>query len=592
MILRPYQSAAVQSVWDYLENNEGNPVVVLPTGGGKTPVLATIASHAVKEWQGRVLIISHVKELLEQSADKLRAIAPDISFGVYSAGLGSRDMGQDVIIGGIQSMVKAGAAAFGRRDLIIVDESHMIPTGGTGMYQTFLREAKLATDHVRMIGLTATPYRTSTGEIYGDGALFSDICFEVSVLELIEQGYLCPLATAPISRHLLPDLSGVKKRGGEFVDGDLQRAMMHGHLVPNAVDDMMGKAAERKSIIVFAVSIAHAAAITNELKARGEIAAMVDGNTPSLERSWTVAEFKSGAIRWLVNVGVFTVGFDATAVDCVCLVRPTCSAGLYYQMVGRGLRLHKDKQNCLVLDYGGNIARHGPIDSIKVKARSGDDAEAKECEECGADCHPANKACPQCGSKFQKECFSCHLMYDMDDESCPHCGKSPTREREVTHETTADAASAILSTQIKITTEVMDVGDIAYSKHIRRKLKPGETHINPTLKVEYFAPGAAAFVRTPIATEYICIEHEGYAYNKAVNWWARRSNDPMPLTVDQAVGIANHGGLAYCEQITVRNDPKKTFPEITHHKLGPKTALEHDPAESAADLSFLDELPF
>ncbi len=594
MILRDYQSAAVQSVWDYLEEKEGNPVVVIPTGGGKTPVLATLASHAVREWQGRVLIISHVKELLEQSADKLSAIAPDISFGVYSAGLGRSDTEHDVIIGGIQSMANAGAAAFGRRDLIIVDESHLVPNGGDGRYQTFLREAKLATNHVRLIGLTATPYRTTTGKIYGKGCLFSDVCHETTVLELIEQGYLCTLITPLISKNLAADLSSVKKKAGEFVEGDLQRAMMRGHLVSNTVDDIVSKSHGRNSVLIFACGIAHAQAIFEELKTRGESAEIITGEASPFERSWTINSFRNKSLRFLVNVNVLTIGFDAPAIDCVCLVRPTCSAGLYYQMVGRGFRIHESKKDCMVLDYGGNIARHGPVDAIKVKPRpeNGEPPQPKVCEKCGEECHASCKTCPSCGESFQKPCWNCDVPYDISEDKCPSCNEPRKQENVTQPETQADESSAILSTQIQITTETMAIGDIAYSKHIRRKLKPRETFVNPTLKVEYFAPGSQSFVRTPIAVEYICIEHEGFAYSKALAWWAKRSNDPFPLTVDQAVGIANHGGVAACTEITVRTDPNKSFPEITNYKLEPKPQLEHDPSVKAEDLSFLDELPF
>lgn len=571
MQLRDYQSAAVQSVWDYLETSAGNPLLVIPTGGGKTPVMAAIIRQAITQWEGRVIVLAHAKELLEQGVDKLRGVAPDLDIGVYSAGMGRKDLDHQVIFAGIQSAGRICAADFGRRDLVLIDEAHAIPPNEGTLYQQFLQGIQLATPHARLIGATATPYRMGTGAIHGPGRLFSGVCYEIGVRDLIDQGYLCPLVTSPVGGGKI-EANGVSMRGGEFVAGELQRASMHGDLVESAVKDMLGRTQNRRSILVFATGVKHAEAILDQLRKHGQAAAMVDGETPSLERSWTVEEFKSGAIRFLVNVGVFTTGFDCPRVDCVAMVRPTGSAGLYYQMVGRGFRLHPDKVDTLVLDYGGNIARHGPVDAIRVPAprlpgQAPEKTVMKTCNQCGTECHPNCRECPDCGNQFK-------------DEPTP------------THETTADAASAILSTQIKITTEVMDVGDIAYSKHIRRKLKPGEKHINPTLKVEYFAPGAAAFVRTPIATEYICIEHEGYAYNKAVNWWARRSNDPMPLTVDQAVGIANHGGLAYCEQITVRNDPKKTFPEITHHKLGPKPELEHDPAESAGDLSFLDEMPF
>jgi len=158
MELRPYQRQAVAAVYDYLRHHDDNPCVVIPTAGGKTPVLATICRDAVVRWNGRVLVLAHVKELLEQAADKLRAICPEVDFGVYSAGLKRRDTEHSVIIAGIQSVYKraCGLDAF---DLIIVDEAHMIAPSGEGMYRTFLAETKVVNPRVRTIGLTATPFR-------------------------------------------------------------------------------------------------------------------------------------------------------------------------------------------------------------------------------------------------------------------------------------------------------------------------------------------------------------------------------------------------------------------------------------------------
>ena len=133
MILRPYQQEAVNAVYDYLRKKEGNPCVVLPTASGKTPLLATICRDAVMHWNGRVLVLAHVKELLQQAADKLQAICPDVPIGIYSAGLGSRDTKEPVIVAGIQSVYQK-AALLGHFDLIIIDEAHLLPEDGEGMY--------------------------------------------------------------------------------------------------------------------------------------------------------------------------------------------------------------------------------------------------------------------------------------------------------------------------------------------------------------------------------------------------------------------------------------------------------------------------
>src|SRR5690606_5321356 len=214
--LRPYQAEAVEAVYDHLRRRDDNPCVVIPTAGGKTPVMATICRDAVQQWDGRVLILAHVKELLEQAVDKLHAMAPDLwhQIGIYSAGLGSRDTDHPIIVAGIQSVYRR-ATELDRFDLILIDEAHMLPPDGEGMYRTFLSEARIVNPNVRLIGLTATPYRMTTGMICGPENLLNHVCYEVGVRELIVQGYLCPLKTKAGRRKV--DTSGLHLRGGEFI---------------------------------------------------------------------------------------------------------------------------------------------------------------------------------------------------------------------------------------------------------------------------------------------------------------------------------------------------------------------------------------
>ena len=195
MTLRPYQAEAVEAVYRHLRERDDNPCVVIPTGGGKTPVIATICSDAVSRWNGRVLILAHVKELLEQAADKLDQVCPDIHVGVYSAGLKRRDTTHPVIIAGIQSVYQK-AEQLGHFDLVVVDEAHMIPPGkdGDGMYRRLLADMHQINPRLRVIGLTATPFRMSSGPICvppPDGIL-NAICYEIGVRELIRDGYLSP----------------------------------------------------------------------------------------------------------------------------------------------------------------------------------------------------------------------------------------------------------------------------------------------------------------------------------------------------------------------------------------------------------------
>ena len=197
---------------------------------------------------------AHVKELLEQTADKLNAVCPEVRFGVYSAGLKHRDTAQSVIIAGIQS-VYAKACELGPFDLIIVDEAHLIPPDGEGMYRQFLRDALVVNPHLRIIGFTATAFRLKTGPICTPDGFLNHVCYEIGVRELIRDGYLCPLVTKNGINKA--DTSGLAVRAGEFVADQVEDLMDQDELVKTACDEIVGHTHDRKSILIFASGIKH-----------------------------------------------------------------------------------------------------------------------------------------------------------------------------------------------------------------------------------------------------------------------------------------------------------------------------------------------
>ena len=216
--LRPYQEQAIAACYDYLRTQSGNPLIVLPTGAGKSPVLAQICKDSVLQWGGRVLVLTHVKELVEQNAATLHRLwGAELGkgpVGIYSAGLGMRDTEEPVIVAGIQSVYSKGVE-LGRFDLVIIDEAQSIPADGDGMYRTLLGVLKIINPNIRMIGLTATPYRLTSGFLYGKTeSLFTGIAYEIGVRELIDAGFLSHLRGKNGGD---PDLSGVHMRGGEYI---------------------------------------------------------------------------------------------------------------------------------------------------------------------------------------------------------------------------------------------------------------------------------------------------------------------------------------------------------------------------------------
>ncbi len=531
LTLRPYQHEAVAAVYQHLRERDDNPCVVIPTGGGKTPVMATICRDAVVTWGGRVLIVAHVKELLEQSADKLRVVCPEVKFGIYSAGLKRRDTQAPVIVAGIQSIYKR-ACELGPIDLILVDEAHMIPPEGEGMYQQFLAEAKVVNPTLRVIGLTATPYRLKSGLICTPDHFLNQVCYEVGVRELIVQGFLSPLVTkAGITRV---DTSAVHVRGGEFVAAEVEDLMDQDELVEAACQEIVAATHDRRAVLIFATGIKHGRHVQDVLRRKhGVDCGFVSGETPTDERDATLKAFRDGAMQYLCNVNVLTTGFDAPNIDCVVMLRPTMSPGLYYQMTGRGFRLFPGKANCLVLDFGGNVLRHGPVDAIRIQERPGGSGEA-----------PA------------KECPDCHAVIAAGFGTCPQCGYVfPPPERQK-HEAKATEAGILTG---QVTDTKYEVMDIAYSVHTKRDATPDTPK---TMRVDYRL-GLSHW-----QSEFICVEHDGYARQKAESWWQRRSPDPVPDTAERAVEMAEAGALCPTHEITVRTVTGERFDRIVGYDLG------------------------
>jgi DNA repair protein RadD len=253
---------------------------------------------------------------------------------------------------------------------------------------------------------------------------------------------------------------------------------------------------------------------------------------------------------------VLTTGFDAPNVDCVALVRPTLSAGLYYQMVGRGFRVHPGKADCLVLDFGGNVLRHGPLDRIKVRER-----EAR-----GSGPGPA------------KECPACHSLIAAGYARCPDCGHAFPPPERAKHEASASQARVL---SVGVTTTTHAVRDVFYSVHTKRGAGDGAPK---TMRVDY----RVGFNR--FKTEWVCFEHQGYPRQRAAAWWGRRSPGPVPATARQAVDIANNGGVALTTSITVRSVAGDEFERIIGYELGPLP--EAVPAGGAVGLDPDDQVPF
>lgn len=529
MDLRPYQREAVDAAYADLCIMPGNPIVDLPTGSGKSVVIAEIARRAVQQWSGRVLVLAHRKELLEQNANKLRSLLPKtVGVGLYSAGLRRFQAEEPVVCAGIQSVFRQ-PEIFGARHLCLIDEVHLVPSNGEGMYQTFLKGLREINPQLRLVGLTATPYRTDSGSLCDPDGMFQRICYTASIPALIDDGYLCPMTSKP--SDLGYDTSNLHIRGGEFIERELQQLFDgDAEKVVEACKEIVGKTLDRKSIIVFCCGIGHATRVSRVIeKLTGQQVGLVTGDTTPIERATLLENFRNQSLRWLVNVDVLTTGFDAPAIDAIAILRSTASPGLFAQICGRGLRIDPSKSECLVLDFGSNIQRHGPIDAIDFGRRKTKDANGEKQD-------GPTKICP-----------SCRLEQPAGKRNC-ECGwQFPPPE--LRHDETADTASEIISKPVEF-----DVIAWTLSEHRKKKAEPDAPS---TLRVDYTVTESGAErgnLSEQVISEWVCIEHDGFAGKNAGKWWAQHSLADRPAFADEAVELWQRGAVIAPIRITAIRD--------------------------------------
>jgi len=400
-MLRPYQQRAIDQLYEWFKTNTGNPCLVLPTGAGKSHIVAALCKDAVQNWSGtRILMLTHVKELIEQNAEKMRLHWPNAPMGIYSASIGKRQLGEPITFAGIQSVVKK-ADLLGHIDLVIIDECHLVNHKNEGGYRTLLADLQAINPNMRVVGLTATPFRLGHGLITDKPAIFDDLIEPVSIEELIYHGYLSTLKSKVTHTNL--DTKGVHKRGGEYIESELQKAVDIEEKNIAIVDEVISLAENRKAWLFFCAGIQHSKHIAEALRFRGITAEVITGETTKADRERIIADFKSGKIRALTNANVLTTGFDYPDIDLIALLRPTMSPGLYMQMAGRGLRKKSHTDHCLVLDFAGAVATHGPITAVKSpdKASSGDgEMPVKVCDNCNELCAISARECSSCGEPF------------------------------------------------------------------------------------------------------------------------------------------------------------------------------------------------
>ena len=399
--LRDYQSRALSMLYDWLEKNTGHPCIVLPTGSGKSIVIAELCKQAITEWpETQIVMLTRSIELINQNAEKLRTIWPGAPMGIYSASAGKKQLGEPITIGGPLSIVRV-TKKIGHCDLLLVDEAHDISHKDEGSYRKIINDLMAINPSMRVIGFTASPFRLGHGMITDKPAIFDALIEPVSIEELIFKGYLATLRSKQTGFKL--DTSGVHKRGGDFVESELQAAVDTSDNNEAMIDEVIKRSEGRKSWMFFATGVRHSENLRDILLSRGISAVSVTGDMAKKEREQAIADFKSGKITAITQVGCLNVGFDHPDIDLLVMARPTMSPGLYLQQAGRGLRPKSHTDHCMVLDFAGVVATHGPITAVQPPKKAGDvngEAPVKVCDNCGELCAIAVSICPACGHPF------------------------------------------------------------------------------------------------------------------------------------------------------------------------------------------------
>lgn len=552
LVPRDYQEYAINQTFDYFSNSEkpGNPLIAMPTGTGKSVVVGGIVERAMRWYPAtRIMMLTETKELVDQNYKKLKQMWPEAPVGIYCDGLGFKQSHYPITFGTIGSMIGV-AHVFGFIDFLLVDECHGISENDDTMYRKLIAILKLSNPNLKVIGLSATPYRMKQGLLtQGENALFSDIIVDMTDLEsynwFFDQGYLVPPIPRPTTVEF--DLSKVKIKGGEYDQKSLQAEVDDQKKNEKVVLELLEYGHHRNCGMVFASGVDHCRHLLDvfEYYVPGTATYVASRGMTPKQRDYNITAFQQGEFKWMINNGILTTGFDHPPLDIIGMVRHTLSPGLWVQMLGRGTRpvytsgfdlstredrlasiSASSKHNTLVLDFAKNVTRLGPINDPRVpkpseRKRAGD-APVRICDDvyfedgfskemrrirvgCGCYNHASARSCWNCGvefprsSKFEESSGTQALVKTVNGSAPP---KSAPHYEEIA------------------------VDHVTYQRW-KKQNKPD------SIRVSYHC-GHKTF------HEWVCLEHEGAAYNMARRWWKKFSSDEnIPTSTESALELTH-----------------------------------------------------
>lgn len=519
METREYQTEAEQAVWDFLLYEDGNGIMALPGGCGKSYIMARLCKRIVMEWpQANIMVLHRDAKLIEQNCDELINYWPEAPCGIYSSELNQRDTRSKILFCGIQSISKR-AFEFGARHIIFIDESDQVSPSEVTQYQRLISDLQTIVEGLRVIGPTATAYRMGIGCLTNMD-LWHKIIIDFTRTErfnkFIEDGHLCRLVTKRTKSEI--DITNVSMKLGDFNEKELQEVSDTDELNKAVVEECIAYGGDRNHWLVFASGVKHGHNLEKMFRSKGISAAMLSAEK-EMKRVVGVDEegkpltyakdcenkFRSGEIRCLINVGLFGRGWNFKALDLIAWVRATQSVALWVQGCVRGTRTFPNKKDCLILDFCGNIRRLGPINDPIIpqprrKGQGEGECPVKECPQCFSYLHPRVTICPDCGFIFP-----------------------PPK----TINKTASSDAIMASNNGEPLIEDFRVSGIKYKAHTSKAGNYGMqiTYNCVTQKYkEWLAFGSG----------------NAYMDRKASAWWKYRSGaDPIPESTDEAVDRAN-----------------------------------------------------
>jgi len=533
--LRYYQRNAIDALHKWFEAKpEGPALISLPTASGKT----IIFSHFIKEVfnknpNARFLIMAHRKELVAQAESKLKSVWSTAPVGVLAAGMKRFQHNAQILIASRDTLASPKRLEkVGKFDYMIIDEAHNVPPSSLTRYKKII-DTLSKRQSMKVMGCTATPYRMGQGYIYGKRKdhFFKGLAYSVSIPELIQAGYLCRLSAFAVNEKAIIDAGQVslKFKNGDFKEKELESVAMVDETIIEVINDWIDNAYTkgRTASVFFCVSVLHAHKMTQYLQQYGINAAVVTGETPNPERDKILADFELGKIHALCNVGVLTEGWDAPRTDCIALLRPTQSIGLYVQMCGRGMRLHNKKDNCLLLDYGENIARHGCLDEVEPGEKLPGKYHPKICASCNA-----------INSPFAKKCIECDQIFESNQSKVLWTKK----EREVARRTKAEK-QAVLSDERKASIpKNKPITDI-YASVVVSKNGSEYCQVIFTIKDEFFPKKMPLMFGHPTA------------HNMAVRKWKKITTKwGSPSQPWMAAELINNGAFDTIQEVVLRTE--------------------------------------